>query len=164
MTQEQLRMQMLAGIITESQYKAKLNENKEKDEYYEKLRRDSIDGKGPSMDQVFNYPGAEWKKPKEPSESEKRATARRGVYGVDGILADQYNNGYSTMVKLDNGGLKYTTFKGEEAIERYLKDYKDLYKDSPHYETRDKYDEILKAEERYKELKASGELDTLKDI
>jgi hypothetical protein len=27
MTQEQLRMQMLAGIITESQYKKKLNEN-----------------------------------------------------------------------------------------------------------------------------------------
>ena len=27
MTQEQLRMQMLAGIITEGQYKAKLNEN-----------------------------------------------------------------------------------------------------------------------------------------
>jgi len=29
MTQEQLRMQMLAGIITESQYKAKLNEDEE---------------------------------------------------------------------------------------------------------------------------------------
>lgn len=29
MTQEQLRMQMLAGIITESQYKQKLNENTE---------------------------------------------------------------------------------------------------------------------------------------
>jgi hypothetical protein len=29
MTQEQLRMQMLAGIITESQYKAKLNENED---------------------------------------------------------------------------------------------------------------------------------------
>jgi hypothetical protein len=29
MTQEQLRMQMLAGIITEGQYKAKLNENEE---------------------------------------------------------------------------------------------------------------------------------------
>ena len=28
MTNEQLRMQMLAGIITESQYKEKLNENK----------------------------------------------------------------------------------------------------------------------------------------
>lgn len=27
MTQEQLHMQMLAGIITESEYKAKLNEN-----------------------------------------------------------------------------------------------------------------------------------------
>jgi hypothetical protein len=27
MTQEQLRMQMLAGIITEGQYKAMLNEN-----------------------------------------------------------------------------------------------------------------------------------------
>jgi hypothetical protein len=27
MTQEQLRMQMLAGIITEGQYKVKLNEN-----------------------------------------------------------------------------------------------------------------------------------------
>jgi len=30
MTKEQLRMQMLAGIITESQYKAKLNENIDK--------------------------------------------------------------------------------------------------------------------------------------
>lgn len=30
MTKEQLRMQMLAGIITESQYKAKLNENEDK--------------------------------------------------------------------------------------------------------------------------------------
>ena len=30
MTNEQLRMQMLAGVITESQYKAKLQENKEK--------------------------------------------------------------------------------------------------------------------------------------
>jgi len=29
MTQEQLRMQMLAGIITEGQYKEKLNENEE---------------------------------------------------------------------------------------------------------------------------------------
>ncbi len=29
MTKEQLRMQMLAGIITEGQYKAKLNENEE---------------------------------------------------------------------------------------------------------------------------------------
>ena len=29
MTKEQLRMQMLAGIITESQYKAKLNENED---------------------------------------------------------------------------------------------------------------------------------------
>jgi hypothetical protein len=29
MTQEQLRMQMLAGIITEGQYKAKLNEGKQ---------------------------------------------------------------------------------------------------------------------------------------
>jgi len=28
MTQEQLRMQMLAGIITEGQYKAMLNESK----------------------------------------------------------------------------------------------------------------------------------------
>lgn len=31
MTQEQLRMQMLAGIITESQYKVKLNEQEEID-------------------------------------------------------------------------------------------------------------------------------------
>ena len=30
MTKEQLRMQMLAGIITESQYKAKLNEEEQK--------------------------------------------------------------------------------------------------------------------------------------
>ena len=32
MTQEQLRMQMLAGIITEGQYKEKLNENVFNDE------------------------------------------------------------------------------------------------------------------------------------
>lgn len=31
MTNEQLRMQMLAGVITESEYKAKLQENKEKE-------------------------------------------------------------------------------------------------------------------------------------
>jgi beta-glucosidase/6-phospho-beta-glucosidase/beta-galactosidase len=33
MTQEQLRMQMLAGIITEGEYKAKLNENEEMQAY-----------------------------------------------------------------------------------------------------------------------------------
>jgi len=31
MTNEQLRMQMLAGVITESEYKVKLEKNKEKD-------------------------------------------------------------------------------------------------------------------------------------
>jgi hypothetical protein len=36
MTQEQLRMQMLAGIITEGQYKAKLNENIE--DYYGEIQ------------------------------------------------------------------------------------------------------------------------------
>ncbi len=33
MTQEQLRMQMLAGIITESEYKAKLDENQVNNKY-----------------------------------------------------------------------------------------------------------------------------------
>jgi len=32
MTQEQLRMQMLAGIITEGQYKVKLNEDEDEDD------------------------------------------------------------------------------------------------------------------------------------
>ena len=36
MTQEQLRMQMLAGLITESEYKAKLNENIE--DYYGEIQ------------------------------------------------------------------------------------------------------------------------------
>jgi len=151
MTKEQLRMQMLAGIITESQYKATLEENKEKDEYYEKLRRDSIDGKGPSMDQVFNYPGAKWKKPKEPSESEKRATARRGVYGVDGILADAYNIGHWGV-------------NGEEGIKSYLETNLKFYKDKLSIDSRKKYAELLKAKERYEELKNSGQLDILKDI
>jgi hypothetical protein len=39
MTQEQLRMQMLAGIITEGQYKAKLNEGKNKKDKKESLRQ-----------------------------------------------------------------------------------------------------------------------------
>ena len=47
MTQEQLRMQMLAGIITEGQYKAKLNEVNEDLldfdlERYQMLRRAGI--------------------------------------------------------------------------------------------------------------------------
>jgi hypothetical protein len=163
MNKETLRMQMLAGIITEGQYKEKLNENKEKDEYYEKLRRDSIDGKGPTFGSFPLNPG-EWKKPEEPSESEQRETARRGIYGVDAILADPYNNGYSTMVKLDNGSFKYTTFKGEEGIKMYLEDKKDTYKNHPIYSIRKKHDDIQKAIERYEELKTSGELDTLKDI
>ena len=37
MTKEQLRMQMLAGIITEDQYKAKLNENDGVDLFREKM-------------------------------------------------------------------------------------------------------------------------------
>ena len=36
MTQEQLRMQMLAGLITESEYKVKLNENIE--DYYGEIQ------------------------------------------------------------------------------------------------------------------------------
>jgi hypothetical protein len=39
MTQEQLRMQMLAGIITEGQYKEKLNEGKKKKDKKESLRQ-----------------------------------------------------------------------------------------------------------------------------
>jgi hypothetical protein len=39
MTQEQLRMQMLAGIITEGQYKAKLNEANEDHNYLKKSYR-----------------------------------------------------------------------------------------------------------------------------
>lgn len=55
MTQEQLRMQMLAGIITESQYKTKLNENisdlavKWTPEYYEATEKygdEAYDEKG----------------------------------------------------------------------------------------------------------------------
>jgi cell division protein FtsI/penicillin-binding protein 2 len=39
MTQEQLRMQMLAGVITEDQYKEKLEENSDKMKYLEDALR-----------------------------------------------------------------------------------------------------------------------------
>ena len=56
MTQEQLRMQMLAGIITESQYKTKLNENtlKRNQDYFSKytLLKDPNLGK----DQMVSSP------------------------------------------------------------------------------------------------------------
>jgi hypothetical protein len=56
MTQEQLRMQMLAGIITEGQYKAKLNENtlKRNQDYFSKytLLKDPNLGK----DQMVSSP------------------------------------------------------------------------------------------------------------
>jgi hypothetical protein len=42
MTQEQLRMQMLAGVITESEYKAKLNEYMNKSKYTEGLQMDQF--------------------------------------------------------------------------------------------------------------------------
>jgi len=42
MTQEQLRMQMLAGIITEDQYKAKLNENYNLDKILDKIDKKGI--------------------------------------------------------------------------------------------------------------------------
>jgi ParB-like chromosome segregation protein Spo0J len=57
MTQEQLRMQMLAGIITESQYKEKLNESPSKikdilskigdieEKIYDKYSDEEIDAK-----------------------------------------------------------------------------------------------------------------------
>jgi hypothetical protein len=57
MTQEQLRMQMLAGIITEGQYKAILNEDEDKiktilskigdieEKIYDKYSDDEIDAK-----------------------------------------------------------------------------------------------------------------------
>jgi hypothetical protein len=43
MTQEQLRMQMLAGIITEGQYKAKLNENEENNPEYNNFWKKFLD-------------------------------------------------------------------------------------------------------------------------
>jgi hypothetical protein len=50
MTQEQLRMQMLAGIITESEYKATLNENLTSDEFEEIVDRHEEDATEESDD------------------------------------------------------------------------------------------------------------------
>jgi hypothetical protein len=165
MTQEQLRMQMLAGIITESQYKAILNEN-EKDEYYKQLRKNSPDGRI-NMDQIFHYPGSEWRKPEPPSPKQQREYGRYLTHGYDGKLADLYNNGYEGPVILDNGKREWRKIKGgEEAIQRYLEIELDYYGNgkSTNYEDRGNYRETLKMKERYEELKNSGQLDTLKDI
>ncbi len=43
MTQEMLRMQMLSGIITESQYAAKLNENEYQFDVMDILNRNGVD-------------------------------------------------------------------------------------------------------------------------
>ena len=42
MTKEQLRMQMLAGIITEGQYKAKLNENITAEELFQMFKDEDL--------------------------------------------------------------------------------------------------------------------------
>ena len=42
MTQEQLRMQMLAGIITESQYKKMLNENITAEELFQMFKDEDL--------------------------------------------------------------------------------------------------------------------------
>jgi hypothetical protein len=42
MTQEQLRMQMLAGIITEGEYKIKLNENRTAKELFQMFKDEDL--------------------------------------------------------------------------------------------------------------------------
>jgi hypothetical protein len=56
MTQEQLRMQMLAGIITEGQYKTMLNEENsdEKIERYEKYSY-TLNGENITPDEIAFY-------------------------------------------------------------------------------------------------------------
>jgi len=51
MTQEQLRMQMLAGIITESEYKAKLEEIKQDENFSKDLK----DLESMSLEYVSKY-------------------------------------------------------------------------------------------------------------
>jgi hypothetical protein len=55
MTQEQLRMQMLAGIITEGQYKAKLNEEMGKEDKIQQWVDTNAGGYGPDEDDE-NFP------------------------------------------------------------------------------------------------------------
>jgi hypothetical protein len=42
MNKEQLRMQMLAGIITEGEYKAKLNENRTAEELFQMFKDEDL--------------------------------------------------------------------------------------------------------------------------
>jgi hypothetical protein len=53
MTQEQLRMQMLAGIITEGEYKAKLNENMGPTPEKRKMLLDKIKTRVPGQEREF---------------------------------------------------------------------------------------------------------------
>jgi hypothetical protein len=42
MNKEQLRMQMLAGVITEGEYKAKLNENRTAEELFQMFKDEDL--------------------------------------------------------------------------------------------------------------------------
>jgi len=96
MTQEQLRMQMLAGIITEGQYKAKLNENYNLDKILDK-----IDEKGiKSLDNKEKYFLDSFEKEKNTPKNINKIEAQDEGLGI--YIPDFEGFDYEGEIKGDN--------------------------------------------------------------
>jgi len=137
MTQEQLRMQMLAGIITESQYKTMLNE----------WGGGDLEGDRRDQEYSANYRHSQGLTPKD-----------RWKGNEDGYI--QYLVGLSSSRWKDvDGERNLVDISGIEYADDFFNDFDD--KESygyNHAKGKGYLNWILNVRERYNELKKSGEI------
>jgi len=113
MTQEQLRMQMLAGIITEGQYKEKMDENEEEKTYFPKGEFKSTENFEDFLKEIDAMP----------KESVKQIMGKHHYIPTPGTYQQQAKN-YDNDIKLymeDNIG-KTDLYQLEEYWKFYISD------------------------------------------
>jgi hypothetical protein len=113
MTQEQLRMQMLAGIITEGQYKEKMDENEEEKTYFPKGEFESTENFEDFLKEIDAMP----------KESVKQIMGKHHYIPTPGTYQQQAKN-YDNDIKLymeDNIG-KTDLYQLEEYWKFYISD------------------------------------------
>jgi len=113
MTQEQLRMQMLAGIITEGQYKEKMDENEEEKTYFPKGEFKSTENFEDFLKEIDAMP----------KESVRQIMGKHHYIPTPGTYQQQAKN-YDNDIKLymeDNIG-KTDLYQLEEYWKFYISD------------------------------------------
>jgi len=113
MTQEQLRMQMLAGIITEGQYKEKIDENEEEKTYFPKGEFKSTENFEDFLKEIDAMP----------KESVKQIIGKHHYIPTPGTYqqeAEKYNNDIEEYMKVKIG--ETDLYQLEEYWKFYISD------------------------------------------